>query len=193
VLRCFAAGADSVQIDFTEGRFAVKVDSSGELLTRFIELNNMGLAKFSAKERRNIGVHTCPGGDRHSTHSAEVDYGDLLPSLMQLEAGRFFIALAGEREPERVLALIRDNLRPGQRVFVGVVAPIDPRVETPELVRDRVLLAARYIPLDQLGTTDDCGFSPFHDDDSTTRDTAFEKIRARVEGTHLAARVLGVE
>jgi hypothetical protein len=33
---------------------------------------------------------------------------------------------------------------------------------------------------ERLGTTDDCGFSPFADDVSTARDTAFEKIRARV-------------
>jgi 5-methyltetrahydropteroyltriglutamate--homocysteine methyltransferase len=74
---------------------------------------------------------------------------------------------------------------------VGVVAPIKPRIETAEEVRDRVLEAARYIPLAQLGTTDDCGFSPFSDDTSTSRDTAFAKIRARIEGTLLAARALG--
>jgi 5-methyltetrahydropteroyltriglutamate--homocysteine methyltransferase len=72
-----------------------------------------------------------------------------------------------------------------------VIAPIDPRVETPEEVRDRVLEAAEYIPIGQLGTTDDCGFSPFCDDRSTTRETAFAKIRARVEGTRLASDSLG--
>jgi 5-methyltetrahydropteroyltriglutamate--homocysteine methyltransferase len=77
-------------------------------------------------------------------------------------------------------------------VFVGVVSPIDPRVETPEEVRDRTLEAAEYIPVAQLGTTDDCGFSPFCDDTSTTRDTAFAKIRARVLGTALASEELGV-
>ena len=82
-------------------------------------------------------------------------------------------------------------MKPDQRVFVGVIAPIDPRVETPEEVRDRILEAAEYIPVEQLGTTDDCGFSPFSDDTSTTRDTAFAKIRSRVLGTALAADVLG--
>ena len=72
-----------------------------------------------------------------------------------------------------------------------MVDPIDPQVETAEEIRDRVLEAAVYIPLDQLGTTDDCGFSPFSDDTSTTRDLAFAKIRARVEGTALAAEKLG--
>jgi 5-methyltetrahydropteroyltriglutamate--homocysteine methyltransferase len=76
-------------------------------------------------------------------------------------------------------------------VFAGVVAPIDPRVESAAEVRDRVLEAAEYIPVEQLGTTDDCGFSPFCDDLSTTREKAFAKIRARVEGTKLAAAALG--
>ena len=187
---CFRKGAVKVQVDFTEGRFAMKVDPSGELLTRFIELNNLALMRFSAAERARIGIHTCPGGDRDSTHSADVDYAELLPSLFELHAGNFYVALAGETDRVRVLKIIRKYMKPDQRVFVGVVAPIDPRVDTAEEVRDRVLEAAQYIPPDQLGTTDDCGFSPFCDDTSTTRDKAFAKIRARVEGTKLAERAL---
>lgn len=182
IRRCFEKGAEKVQIDFTEGRLAVKLDSSGALLNSFIGLNNLALSRFSAAERQRIGVHTCPGGDRDSTHSADVDYADLLPSLFELRAGNFYIALAGEKDRVRVLKIIRQYLKPEQRAFVGVVSPIDP----PEEVRDRVLEAAKYIPLEQLGTTDDCGFSPFSDDTSTTRETAFAKIRARVEGTQLA-------
>jgi 5-methyltetrahydropteroyltriglutamate--homocysteine methyltransferase len=191
IRRCFEKGADKVQIDFTEGRLAVKLDSSGALLNSFIGLNNLALSRFSAAERQRIGIHTCPGGDRDSTHSAEVDYADLLPSLFELRAGNFYIALAGEKDRVRVLKIIRQYLKPDQRAFVGVVSPIDPRVDTPEQVRDRVLEAAKYIPLERLGTTDDCGFSPFSDDTSTTRETAFAKIRARVEGTELAERILG--
>jgi 5-methyltetrahydropteroyltriglutamate--homocysteine methyltransferase len=191
IRRCLAKGAHKVQIDFTEARLAVKIDPSGDLLNSFIDLNNLALSRFSAEDRARIGVHTCPGGDRDSTHSAEVDYADLLPSLFQLKVGNFYIALAGEKDRVNVLKIIRKFLKPDHRVFVGVVAPIDPRVETPEVVRDRVLEAAEYIPVEQLGTTDDCGFSPFSDDTSTTRDTAFAKIRARVLGTALAAARLG--
>ena len=193
IRRCFAKGADKVQIDFTEGRLAMKIDPSGGLLHSFIDLNNLALSRFSAGERQRIGVHTCPGGDRDSTHSADVDYAELLPGLFQLKAGNFYIALAGEPDRVHVLKIIRKYLKPDQRVFLGVVAPIDPHVETPEEVRDRVLEAAEYVPLAQLGTTDDCGFSPFCDDTSTSRDTAFEKIRARVAGTALAAEALGVK
>ena len=191
IRRCFQKGACKVQIDFTEGRLAMKIDPSGHLLHSFIDLNNLALARFSAAERRLIGVHTCPGGDRDSTHSADIDYAELLPSLFQLRVGNFYIALAGERDRAHVLKIIRQYLKPDQLVFVGVVSPIDPHVDTPEEVRDRVLEAAEYIPLAQLGTTDDCGFSPFSDDTSTTRETAFEKIRARVAGTALASEALG--
>ena len=90
-----------------------------------------------------------------------------------------------------MLKIIRDYLKADQRIFIGVVSPIDPRIETAEEIRDRVLEAAKYIPIEQLGTTDDCGFSPFSDDTSTSRDTAFAKIRARVLGTTLAANLLG--
>ncbi len=190
IRRCLARGVASVQIDFTEGRLALKIDPSGELLSSFIDLNNLALSRLSEDERKRVGVHTCPGGDRDSTHSAEVDYSELLPSLFQLKATNFFIALAGEPDRAHVLKLIRKYLKPHQRVFVGVIAPIDPRLETAEEVRDRVLEAAEYIPLSQLGTTDDCGFAPFCDDTSTDRKTAFAKIRARVEGTALAARIL---
>jgi 5-methyltetrahydropteroyltriglutamate--homocysteine methyltransferase len=168
----------------------MKIDPSGRLLHSFIDLNNLALSRFSADERKRIGVHTCPGGDCDSTHSADVDYAELLPSLFELKAGNFYVALAAEADRSRVLKIIKHYLKPDQRVFIGVVAPIDARIETPEEVRDRVLEAAQFIPADQLGTTDDCGFSPFSDDTSTTRETAFEKIRARVLGTALAERVL---
>jgi 5-methyltetrahydropteroyltriglutamate--homocysteine methyltransferase len=187
---CLQKGAHKVQIDFTEARLAIKIDRSGNLLNSFIDLNNIALARFSAEERKRIGVHTCPGADRDTTHSADVDYAELLPSLFQLQAGNFYIALAGEKDRVRVLKMIRDCMKPGQRVFVGVVAPIDPHIETPEEIRDRILEAAKYIPVEQLGTTDDCGFSPFSDDTSTSRDTAFAKIRARVVGTALAAEMI---
>jgi 5-methyltetrahydropteroyltriglutamate--homocysteine methyltransferase len=192
VRRCLQKGAYKVQIDFTEGRLAVKIDPSGDLLSSFIDLNNLALSRFSAADRQRIGVHTCPGGDRDSTHSADVDYAELLPSLFELNVGNFYISLAGEKDRQQVLKTVRRYLRADQRVFVGVVAPIDPRIETPEEIRDRVLEAAQYIPIEQLGTTDDCGFSPFCDDTSTTRETAFAKIRARVLGTILAAEILRV-
>src|SRR5262249_20066513 len=104
IRRCLDEGADSVQIDFTEGRLAVKLDPSQGLLSSFVDLNNRVLERSTAEERKRIGVHTCPGGDHDSTHSADVDYGELLPLLFTLKAGRFYIQLASEQDRPRVLA-----------------------------------------------------------------------------------------
>ncbi len=192
IRRSLDRGAARVQMDFTEGRLSIKLDPSGQLLRDFVALNNRVLERFSEDERSRIGVHTCPGGDQDSTHSADVDYAELLPELFRMNVGNVYIELAGEADRVHVLKVIAEHLRPEQRVFVGVIDPIDPHVESPEEVRDRVLEAADLLPVSVLGTTDDCGFSPFADDTSTSRDVAFEKIRARIEGTRLASERLGV-
>ncbi|HYJ65307.1 MAG TPA: cobalamin-independent methionine synthase II family protein [Parafilimonas sp.] len=186
IRKCLNAGAHLVQIDFTEGRLALKLDPSKNLLKSFIDLNNKVLSRFSEEDRKRIGVHSCPGGDHDSTHSADISYADLLPLLFELKANNFFLEYAGEKNKQDVLQCIKENLRPNQTVFIGVTNVLNPRVETPEEIRDTILEAAEKIPVQQLGTTDDCGFSPFADDVSTSRDTAFAKIKSRVEGTKLA-------
>ena len=182
------SGAYNVQIDFTEARLALKLDPSAGLLKSFINLNNNVLSRFTKEERKRIGVHSCPGGDHDSTHSADIPYQSLLPLLFTLNANNFFLEYAGEKDKRSVLETIKENIRPGQRVFLGVTDVLNPRIETPEEVRDTILDALEVIPAEQFGTTDDCGFSPFADDLSTSRDTAFEKIRSRIEGTKLAER-----
>ena len=155
-------------------------------------LNNRVLSQFSAEERRRIGVHTCPGGDRDSTHSADVDYAELLPALFRLQVDNFFVQLSSEKDRARVLGILGSHATGTRRIFVGVTDPIDPRIETAAQVRERVLEAARFIDPAHLGTTDDCGFSPFGDDVSTSRDVAFAKIRARVEGSAMASAEMGI-
>ncbi len=190
IRRCLNNGAYNVQIDFTEARLALKLDPSKGLLRSFIDLNNKVISRFTQEERKKIGVHSCPGGDHDSTHSADISYADLLPLLFELNAGNFYLEYAGEKDKQTVLASIKENIRPEQSVFIGVTNVLDPRVETPEEIRDTILEAAGIIPVGQISTTDDCGFSPFADDLSTSRDTAFAKIRARVEGTKLAEQKL---
>jgi 5-methyltetrahydropteroyltriglutamate--homocysteine methyltransferase len=192
VRRSLDAGAYNVQLDFTEGRLSLKLDPSHALLDEFIRINAALLERFSADERSRIGIHSCPGGDQDATHSLEVDYGELLPSLFSLDIGSFYLQLASEPDRARVLGIVKEHAPANARIFLGVTDPIDPRVETAEEVCDRVLEAAEYIPPERLGTCDDCGFSPFGDDTSTPRETVFEKIRARVEGTALAAEQLGL-
>lgn len=187
---CLDMGAAKVQIDFTEARFSLKLDPSGELLRDFVDLINLGLENLTEEERKKIGIHTCPGADLDRTHSADIDYKYLLPSLMEINVGNFYVAMSSEKEPEKALRLIGKVLKPSQIVFVGVVNPIDRHIESPEMIRDRIIHASKFIPLNQLGTTDDCGFSPFTDDLSTSRSVAYSKIKNRIEGTKLAEHSL---
>ena len=187
---CLAAGAENVQIDFTEARLSLKLDPGKGLLRAFIGINNDVLNRLTPEQRRKVGVHSCPGGDHDSTHSADIPYSELLPLLFELNATNFYLEYAGEYNKLPILEVIKASLRPGLRVFLGVTDVLSPRVETPQEIRDLILQAVEYIPVSQLGTTDDCGFSPFADDTSTSRDIAFEKIRARVEGTRLAEKAL---
>lgn len=190
IRECLARGA-IVQIDFTEARLSLKLDPTKGLLDTFVDLNNRVLAQLTEDERSRVGVHTCPGGDRDSTHSADVPYQELLPTLFRMNVSSFYIELAGEADRPSVLRMLGEHATAGRRIFVGVTDPINPRIETPAEVCDRVLEAARFINPAYLGTTDDCGFSPFGDDTSTSRDTAFAKIAARVEGTAMASKELG--
>ena len=112
--------------------------------------------------------------------------------LFELKVRNFYIQLASEKEQRRILKIIKENVKSDQMIFIGVIDPINPKVETPEEVRDRILEAAEFIQLERLGSTDDCGFSPFGDDLSTSRDIAFQKIRSRITGTDLASKELGI-
>ncbi len=209
IRQAFAAGAVRVSVDFTEGRLSCRNDSRNpwtgrQMLGHFIALNNRVIDRFTAEQRKSIGVHTCPGGDCDSVHSADVPYNSLLPSLFQINAGYFLIQLKSERNPEQVYKDIAANLRSDangvkQMAYIGVTNPGNPRVETAQEVCDQLVAAAKFIPKDQLGSTDDCGFSPFsldvkpnHGSPDFARDVAFQKITARVQGTKMAAEVLGV-
>ncbi|MFP6759469.1 MAG: hypothetical protein VCC99_14830 [Alphaproteobacteria bacterium] len=205
----FAAGAARVSVDFTEGRLACRNDprnpwTGRNMLPHFIDLNNQVLDRFSIEERQNIGIHTCPGGDCDSVHSADVPYNDMLPSMFQINAGYFLIQLASERNREQVYKDIATSLRDDangvkQMAYIGVIGPLNPRVESADEVCEQLIAAAKYIPKEQLGSTDDCGFSPFsidvkpnHGSPEYARDIAFQKIANRVEGTKMAADKLGV-
>ena len=209
IRQAFKAGAARVSIDFTEGRLACRNDPKNpwtgrKMLASFIALNNRVLDRFSAAERVNIGIHTCPGGDCDATHSADVDYAELLPSLFQMNAGYFLIQLASEKDKEHVYKLIGKHIRRDakgvkQIAFIGVINPQNPRVETPEEVCNDLVTAAKHIAKDQLGATDDCGFSPFsidvkpkHGSPDLARDLAFQKIANRMKGAALASTKLGI-
>ena len=172
----------------------------------FILYPNRVLDRFSPSERKNIGIHTCPGGDCDSVHSHEVPYSSLLPSLFAMNAGYFLIQLASEPDKVSVYKQIVASLRSdangvSQKAFIGVIDPLNPKVETAEEVCESLVEAAGIIGKENIGATDDCGFSPFSTDvkpkhgaggPDFAREVAFQKIKNRVEGAKLASEKLGI-
>ena len=209
IRQAFAAGAARVSVDFTEGRLATREDprnpwTGAGLLPHFIELINGVMARFSAEERTNIGVHTCPGGDRDSVHSADVPYNNLLSTMFDINAGYFLIQLASERDRDPVYETIGKNLRSdadgvAQMAYLGTTVTQSPRVESAQEIAEQLIRAANFIDKNQIGSTDDCGFSPFsidekpnHGSPDYAREVAFGKIKSRVEGSRMAADKLGI-
>ncbi|PPR62524.1 MAG: hypothetical protein CFH08_01819 [Alphaproteobacteria bacterium MarineAlpha3_Bin7] len=209
IRKAFDAGAARVSIDFTEGRLSLKADprnpwTDAGLLPHFIDLISQVVDRFTPEERANIGVHTCAGSDADSNHSAEVPYNTLLPAMFSINAGYFLIQAACEADRDATYKMIGDNIRDDAEgvkpiYYVGVIWCQNPNPETPEEVCDALVRAADFIPKERLGSTDDCGFSPFAIDQKPAygspdfaREIAFQKIAARVEGTKMAADKLGV-
>ena len=137
-------------------------------------------------------------------HSKEVPYEKLLSKMFDLNAGYFLIQCASEEDKEEVYRLCgqysRDDANGVSQVcFMGVINPLDPEVETAEQVKNDLVTAAKYIPKERLGATDDCGFSPFsrdvkpkHGSPDFARDVAMQKIQARLEGARMASEELGI-
>ena len=121
-----------------------------------------------------------------------------------MNAGYFLIQLASESDKPSVYEQIgrsisRDAEGVKQVAFIGVTNPLDPEVESAEQVAGELEEASRWIDKDQLGATDDCGFSPFsidvkpkHGGPDFAREVAMKKIKARVEGAKLASEKLGI-
>jgi methionine synthase II (cobalamin-independent) len=173
-------------------------------LPYFIELDNRVFDRFSPQEREKIGVHVCPGGDVDSVHSADVPYEELLKHLFKLNAGYFQLQMASERDRESAYKLVGKYLRDDakgipQMAYIGCIVTQSPRAESVQEVCDQLVAAAEYIDKQRIGSTDDCGFSPFsidkkpnHGSPDYARDIAFQKIANRVAGTKMAAEKLGV-
>ena len=209
IRQAFDAGAVRVSIDFTEGRLANKNDSRNPWTEQG---HAPGVHRpqqprdrpLLAEERRTSASTPAPAATWTRCTSQEVPYEKLLSKMFQLNAGYFLIQCASEEDRESVYKLCGQYSREDangvpQVCFMGVINPLNPEVETPEHVRDELLLAAKYIPKERLGATDDCGFSPFSRDEKPkhgspdfARDVAMEKIANRIKGAAMASEELGV-
>ena len=116
---------------------------SGGLLDAFVDLNNQVLRahrRGAVEGRRPFVPRRRPELDPQRRRGLRDDAA----RLCRMEVDTFYVQMASESDPERALATLGELATGNRRIFVGVIDPIDMRIETPEEVRDRILVAARY-------------------------------------------------
>jgi 5-methyltetrahydropteroyltriglutamate--homocysteine methyltransferase len=73
---------------------------------------------------------------------------------------------------------------PSKQIMLGVIDLADMRIETPQVVADRIRRALPHVPAERLVIAPDCGMKYL------ARDVAFGKLKAMVEGTAIVRREL---
>ena len=183
----------TAQIDFTEARLSLKLDPSGGLLDGVRRPQQPGpraADRRGARQGRRAHLsRRRPGLDPQRRHRLRGAAARPVPARRRP-------VLRPARQRGRPRARARDPRRAGDRRPPDLRRRHRPdRRARRDAGGGRATACSRRpgssIPTTS-GTTDDCGFSPFGDDVSTSRDTAFAKIAARVEGTRIASERLGV-
>lgn len=108
------------------------------------------------REGLTVGVHMCRGNNRSAWH-AEGDYEPIAEkAFSQLDVDRFLLEFDTERaggfEPLRFV--------PGDKMVVlGLISSKLPELESMDALRRRIDEAARYVPLERLAISPQCGFA----------------------------------
>jgi 5-methyltetrahydropteroyltriglutamate--homocysteine methyltransferase len=167
-----AAGAEWIQVD--EPSAAIVPGQIDEYVTMF----NACVEGVRAK----IGYHVC-FGNLLSRPRGKRSYRWLFPKLLDCKCQQFVFEYAN-----REMAEIEDWKEIGvdREIACGVVDVKSFYLESPEDVAERLVLCAKYIPVDKLSAIPDCGFFP------VPRWLAAEKLKRLVAGAKLARRQLGV-
>jgi 5-methyltetrahydropteroyltriglutamate--homocysteine methyltransferase len=125
-----------------------------------------------------ITTHLCRGNFR-SSWAASGGYDFVAEALFsELDVDGFFLEYDDERsggfEPLRFVP-------EGKMVVLGLVTTKRPELESPDDLKRRIDEAAKYVPLDQICLSGQCGFSSTVEGNALTRDQQLAKLRLIVE------------
>ena len=143
---------------------------------RYVRQINAALAK--RPESMRVTTHMCRGNFR-SSWAAEGGYDFVAEALFgQLDVDGFFLeyddARSGGFEPLRFVP-------PGKRVVLGLVTTKRGTLEDKDVLKRRIDEASRYVPLEQLCVSPQCGFSSTVEGNDLTYDQQVAKLRLIVE------------
>ena len=181
-----AAGCRYIQIDdplmayFISDRLRAEIVASGEdpdaRLRRYVELTNACIAE--RKPETAVGIHVCRGNSR-SGWIAEGGYQRIADTVLGgLKVDHFLLEYDDERSGdfEPLKAVPR-----GVKVVLGLVTTKFPRLESAEDLVRRIEEASKYIPLEDLAISPQCGFASTVEGNIITPDDQWRKLDRIIE------------
>jgi 5-methyltetrahydropteroyltriglutamate--homocysteine methyltransferase len=124
-----------------------------------------------------IAMHTCRGNFK-SAWVAEGGYEPVAEAMFASGVDAFFMefdsARAGTFEPLRYLPK-------GKKVVLGLVSTKVGEIESREFLKKKIGEAARYVPLEDLCLSPQCGFSSTHHGNKLTQDEQWRKLERVVQ------------
>ena len=180
----------------------LQIDAPDLALERHISFHDRPLSEFLAfvdnvinlinksiaglpKER--IRLHVCYG-NYESPHDQDVLLEIILPHLFEANVGGFLFPFANPRHQHELKLFKTYRLKPEQYLIVGAIDTLSAFVEHPEVIADRLELAANFVgdPRRIMAGTD-CGFDTSAGMGRLTSDIVWAKLRSLAEGAKLAS------
>jgi 5-methyltetrahydropteroyltriglutamate--homocysteine methyltransferase len=149
----------------------------GEELETGIAADNAAIAGVP-RDRVTLALHVCRGNSRSRWYT-EGGYDAIAEKLFQMmEVDRFLLEYDTERsggfEPLRLVPR-------GKTVVLGLITTKEARLESPDELRRRIDEAARYVPLEKLALSPQCGFASVAAGNLLSIDDQWRKLALVVE------------
>ncbi|NMH77526.1 5-methyltetrahydropteroyltriglutamate--homocysteine S-methyltransferase [Pseudonocardia xinjiangensis] len=155
---------------------AAKGEDADHAHLRYIRQINAAIA--GRPDEMKITTHMCRGNFR-SSWAAEGGYDFVAEALFgELDVDGFFCEFDDERSGG--FAPLR-FVPPGKQVVLGLVTTKRGELEDADTLKRRIDEASKYVPLDQLCLSPQCGFSSTVEGNSLTQDEQVAKLRLIVE------------
>lgn len=140
--------------------------------------------------RDRIRLHVC-WGNYESPHDHDVPLRDIAAAILEADVGAFMMPFANPRHAHEIKVFRDHKLAPDQSLLVGVIDTQTSYVEHPEVIADKLELAAEVIgDPTRVMAGSDCGFDTSAGMGRLTPDIVWAKLRAMREGADLATRRL---
>jgi 5-methyltetrahydropteroyltriglutamate--homocysteine methyltransferase len=124
-----------------------------------------------------VTMHTCRGNFK-SAWVAEGGYDPVAEAMFSSGVDAFFMefdsARAGGFEPLRYLPK-------GKKVVLGLITSKSPELESKDSIKRKIDEAAKFVPLENLCLSPQCGFSSTHHGNNLTPDEQWRKLELVVQ------------